>query len=112
VLSNISGTPIIYSCGGGGGINDNELDNEATDYTQPDDPETTEVNEEVVVNGFGSAGCVGGGRGSNLVVDSRVGTGRNNYFNGTTPVNNCFGLPEPSFVCFPLTIAITFILFG
>lgn len=85
VLSNISGTPIIYSCGGGGGINDNELDNVATDYTQPDDPETTEVNEEVVVNGFGSAGCVGGGRGSNLVVNASLGSGRNNYFNGTTP---------------------------
>jgi hypothetical protein len=72
VRSNISGTSNIYSCGGGGGINDNEGNNTARNYGG--------------VNGFGSAGCVDGGRGSNLVVDSRVGTGRNNYFNGTTPV--------------------------
>lgn len=72
VRSNISGTSIIYSCGGGGGINDNEGNNTARNYGS--------------VNGFGSAGCADGGRGSNLVVDSRVGTGRAAYFNGTNPV--------------------------
>jgi len=69
VSVNITGTATVYACGGGGGINDNEGNNTARNYG--------------TVDGFGAAGCAGAGQGSNRVVDSRLGTGRNNYFNGT-----------------------------
>lgn len=75
VRSEISGTSNVYACGGGGGINENGVENNRS-YT---------VNG-VLTSGGGTEGCTGAGRGSSAVVN---GTGGNtSRFNGTSGTDN------------------------
>jgi hypothetical protein len=75
IRSAISGTSVIYACGGGGGINENGVENNRS-YTVSGSS----------VSGGGVAGCAGAGTGSSAVVNGTGGT--TSRFNGTSGTDN------------------------
>jgi hypothetical protein len=75
IRSDISGSSTTYACGGGGGINENGVENNRN-YTVSGSS----------VSGGGAAGCTGAGTGSSAVVNGTGGT--TSRFNGTSGAAN------------------------